>query len=56
MLKKIKAIFHYQNHKTLRFLLIKPKLDFKIKIEHCNKLSFNLEHCNGIKALMLTLL
>ena len=26
-----KDIFHYQNHKTFTFLLIKPMLNFKIK-------------------------
>ena len=57
MLNKIKPFFHYGNHKTFTFLLIKPMLNFKIKsLTHCNNLSFNLEHCNGIKALMLTLL
>ena len=29
--KKIKPFFHYQNHKTFTFLLIKPMLNFKIK-------------------------
>ena len=31
MLKNKEAIFHYQNHKTFTFLLIKPMLNFKIK-------------------------